>query len=130
MAGHIPCGQPFGMEEHRGVTKKPKQEAPNVVTELQLRALLDQGFHLEVEALADAEIKQGVWRGEWIIRVFNHNRDQEYVLVTSRPADPTRAIEFRKIKTGYGIISFLKGIGRNCATIPLEAGKKAPAINL
>ncbi|KIT16579.1 hypothetical protein [Jannaschia aquimarina] len=106
------------------MTDRPIRDTPNVVTEIQLKALLEHGWGIEVAARADPVLKQSFWSGEWIIRVVNEDGDEERALVPTR-AGGDLEIKLRLFKTPNGLITFLYGLGFPAATVPMRAGETA-----
>lgn len=98
------------------------KEAPNVVTETQLRSLLQRGYHAEVVCRAAAYRSNAVWYGEWFIRAVNPEKSVEKLLVPGRRRKGEEEITLRIFKTANGLISFLEGIGFETAHIPMQEG--------
>jgi hypothetical protein len=108
------------------VTKILSNEAPNVVTEIKFRSLIEEGYHAEVYSHAAAFRKSAVWYGEWTIRVVNEDRTFERMLVVGRTAKGDDGeIRIREFKTANGLISFLVGLGYTNANIPLGEGGRS-----
>lgn len=102
------------------------KEAPNVVTEVLLKSLLQAGYHAEVVCRVSATRTGSVWYGSWIIRVVNEDRTYEKLLVPARQrlGEDDQIIE-RFFKTATGLISFLSGLGFSHVNIPLEEGGRS-----
>lgn len=98
------------------------KEAPNVVTETQLKSLLRRGYHAEVVCRAAAYRHNAVWYGEWFIRAVNPENSVEKLLVPGRRRKGEEEITLRIFKTANGLISFLEGIGFASAHIPMQEG--------
>ena len=91
--------------------------APNVVTEDGTRALLAQGYLIEVVCREGAEKRHNSWYGSWIIRAVSPDGGDEKMLVTSRSVG-----KLRDFKTIVGLVSFLVDMGCTTVSIPLVEG--------
>lgn len=104
-------------------TEDLSKEAPNVVTETQLKSLLQRGYHAEVVCRAAAYRQSAVWYGEWFIRAVSNDRSVEKLLVpVPRRKKADEAIGLRLFKTANGLISFLESLGFVQVNIPLQEG--------
>jgi hypothetical protein len=94
-------------------------QAPNVVTEDGMRALLAQGYLIEVVCREGAEKRHNSWYGSWVIRAVGLDDGDEKMLVTSRSVG-----KLRDFKTIVGLVSFLADMGCTTASIPLVEGAR------
>jgi hypothetical protein len=94
-------------------------QTPNVVTEDGMRALLAQGYQIEVVCREGAEKRHNSWYGSWVIRAIAPDGEDEKMLVTSRSVG-----KLRDFKTIVGLVSFLSDMGCSTARVPLVEGAR------
>ncbi len=103
-----------------------QKEAPNVVTEPRFRQLLAKGYQAEVVCRQDASIKASVWYGEWIVRIVDHERTFEKLLVTTpRRVGAGDEIKVRVFKTINGLVSFMHRQGFAHVDVPFQQGGRS-----
>lgn len=99
-------------------------EAPNVVTEKQLRSLLDEeGYLAEIVCQKKPELVYGQWKGSWFVRAISPDGQIEKLLVPFR-ADLKQGIKVREFKTANGVVSFLLSLDFEEMHFPMVEGKK------
>lgn len=104
----------------------PTKETFNVVTEARFKELLEQGFRAEIISQTDADYRNGLWGGEWTMRIVDQDGQFEKLLVTvPRNAADNEAIKVRTFKTVNGLISFIRKLGLTHVEIPLEQGGRS-----
>lgn len=96
----------------------------DIATEARFRALAKSGYRIEVLCLEAAKKKGPTYYGLWVMRAVSEEGDQKR-LVTARTRTTNNDIKIREFKTAAGVISFLAGLGLDCAKIPLHEGKHA-----
>ena len=98
-------------------------EAPNVVTEVGFRELIESGYHIEVVCKEDAYRKNSVWHGLWVLRAVN-DEGVEKQLVTARARGGGDYIQIRTFKTVTGLVSLLIDLGFSVVAFPVYAGQR------
>ncbi len=96
------------------------QDAPNVVSEDGLRALLAEGHSADVVCRVTPTRTSAQWSGVWTVHCVSPDGEMRRLLVTSR-----NNMVAREFKTINGLVSFLAGIGLTMASIPMLEGKVA-----
>jgi hypothetical protein len=96
------------------------QDAPNVVSEDGLRALLAKGYSADVVCRTTPTRTSAQWSGVWTVHCVSPDGEMRRLLVTSR-----NNMVAREFKTINGLISFLAGVGLTMASIPMLEGKVA-----
>lgn len=94
------------------------QDAPNVVSEDGLRALLAEGHSADVVCRITPTRTSAQWSGVWTVHCVSPDGEMRRLLVTSR-----NNMVAREFKTINGLVSFLAGIGLTMASIPMLEGK-------
>lgn len=98
--------------------------APNVVTEKQLKYLLqEEGYTAEIVCQEQPQLKYGQWKGSWFVRAVDPDGKTEKLLVPLR-TDPKQGIQVREFKTANGIVSFLLALGFDDIYFPMVEGRK------
>lgn len=96
------------------------QDAPNVVSENGLRALLAEGHSADVVCRTTPTRTSAQWSGVWTVHCVSPDGEMRRLLVTSR-----NNMVAREFKTINGLVSFLAGVGLTMASIPMLEGKVA-----
>lgn len=96
------------------------QDAPNVVSEDGLRALLAEGHSADVVCRVTPTRTSAQWSGVWTVHCVSPDGKTRRLLVTSR-----NNMVAREFKTINGLVSFLAGVGLTMASIPMLEGKVA-----
>lgn len=96
------------------------QDAPNVVSEDGLRALLAENHSVEVVCRTTPTRTSAQWSGVWTVHCVSPDGEMRRLLVTSR-----NNMVAREFKTINGLVSFLAGVGLTMASIPMLEGKVA-----
>ncbi len=96
------------------------QDAPNVVSEDGLRALLAEGHSADVVCRVTPTRTSAQWSGVWTVHCVSPDGEMRRLLVTSR-----NNMVAREFKTINGLVSFLSGVGLTMASIPMLEGKVA-----
>lgn len=96
------------------------QDAPNVVSEDGLRALLAEGHSADVVCRVTPTRTSAQWSGVWTVHCVSPDGGMRRLLVTSR-----NNMVAREFKTINGLVSFLAGVGLIMASIPMLEGKVA-----
>lgn len=94
------------------------QDAPNVVSEDGLRALLAEGHSADVVCRTTPTRTSAQWSGIWTVHCVSPDGETRRLLVTSR-----NNMAAREFKTINGLVSFLAGVGLTMASIPMLEGK-------
>ena len=94
------------------------QDAPNVVSEEGLRALLADGHSVDVVCRATPTRTTAQWSGVWTVHCVSPEGETRRLLVTAR-----NNMVAREFKTINGLVSFLAGGGLTTASIPMLEGK-------
>lgn len=94
------------------------QDAPNVVSEDGLRALLAEGHSADVVCRVTPTRTSAQWSGVWTVHCVSPDGEMRRLLVTSR-----NNMVAREFKTINGLVSFLAGVGLTMASIPMLEGK-------
>lgn len=94
------------------------QDAPNVVSEDGLRALLAEGHSADVVCRVTPTRTSAQWSGVWTVHCVSPDGETRRLLVTSR-----NNMVAREFKTINGLVSFLAGVGLTMASIPMLEGK-------
>ena len=96
------------------------QDAPNVVSEEGLRALLAEGHSADVVCRATPKRTSAQWSGVWTVHCVSPDSETRRLLVTAR-----NNMAAREFKTINGLSSFLAGLGVSIISIPMVEGKTA-----
>ncbi|MCA2007080.1 hypothetical protein [Tritonibacter mobilis] len=96
------------------------QDAPNVVSEDGLRALLAEGHSADVVCRVTPTRTSAQWSGVWTVHCVSPDGETRRLLVTSR-----NNMVAREFKTINGLVSFLAGVGLTMVSIPMLEGKVA-----
>ena len=96
------------------------QDAPNVVSEDGLRALLTEGHSMDVVCRVTPTRTSAQWSGVWTVHCVSPDGEMRRLLVTSR-----NNMVAREFKTINGLVSFLAGVGLTMVSIPMLEGKHA-----
>ncbi len=97
------------------------QDAPNVVSEDGLRALLREGHSADVVCRTTPQRRAAAqWAGVWTIDCTSPDGSERRLLVTAR-----KNMVQREFKTINGLTSFLTGLGIDVISIPMAEGKTA-----
>jgi hypothetical protein len=96
------------------------QDAPNVVSEDGLRALLAEGHSADVVCRVTPTRTSAQWSGVWTVHCVSPDGAMRRLLVTSR-----NNMVAREFKTINGLVSFLSGLDLTTASIPMLEGKVA-----
>ena len=96
------------------------QDAPNVVSEDGLRALLAEGHSADVLCRVTPTRTSAQWSGVWTVHCLSPDGEKRRLLVTSR-----NNMVAREFKTINGLVSFLAGLGVSIVSIPMFEGKVA-----
>lgn len=96
------------------------QDAPNVVSEDGLRALLAEGHSADVLCRVTPTRTSAQWSGVWTVHCLSPDGEMRRLLVTSR-----NNMVGREFKTINGLVSFLAGLGVSIVSIPMLEGKVA-----
>ena len=96
------------------------QDAPNVVSEDGLRALLAEGHSVDVVCRTTPTRTSAQWSGVWTVHCVSADGETRRLLVTSR-----NNMVAREFKTINGLSSFLAGLGVSIVSIPMLEGKIA-----
>lgn len=94
------------------------QDAPNVVSEDGLRALLAEGHSVDVVCRTTPTKTSAQWSGVWTVHCVSPDGEVRRLLVTSR-----NNMVAREFKTINGLVSFLAGIDLTTVSIPMLEGK-------
>lgn len=94
------------------------QDAPNVVSEDGLRALLAEGHSADVVCRTTPTRTSAQWSGVWTVHCVSPDGEIRRLLVTSR-----NNMVAREFKTINGLVSFLAGLDLTTASIPMLEGK-------
>lgn len=96
------------------------QDAPNVVSEDGLRALLAEGHSADVLCRVTPTRTSAQWSGVWTVHCLSPDGEMHRLLVTAR-----NNMAAREFKTINGLSSFLAGLGVSIVSIPMLEGKVA-----
>lgn len=94
------------------------QDAPNVVSEDGLRALLAEDHSVDVVCRTTPTRTSAQWSGVWTVHCVSPDGEMRRLLVTSR-----NNMAAREFKTINGLVSFLAGIDLTTVSIPMLEGK-------
>lgn len=108
------------------LSSDPIWDDARVVTESELKVLLQNGFPCEVIAREEPHMRGPVWYGNWIVAAVDDERTVERPLVSMRKKDARESAKAaREFKTANGLISFLHRLGFRSITLPMEQGSRA-----
>ena len=104
----------------RPVSMNLMQDAPNVVSEEGLRALLAEGHSADVVCRVTPKRTSAQWSGVWTVHCVSPDGETRRLLVTAR-----NNMAAREFKTINGLSSFLAGLDVSIISIPMVEGKVA-----
>ena len=110
-------------EEVARLSSNPGRDDARVVTEIDLKSLLRQGYTVDVIAQDEPYRRGPMWYGLWIVVAVDDNRTFERTLTSMRRKGQDRTP--REFKTANGLLSFLHRLGFRSITVPMEQDSRA-----
>lgn len=100
-----------------------EDEAPNVVTEVEFRELIREGYAAEIVCEEDCDRRNNTWHGLWTMHALHPFSSVAKPLV-KYPRAMRDPLEQKLFRTVNGLVSFMEGCGFRSVHIPLKKGER------